>query len=116
MREFLHRQYLTRAGDRATAPPTFEDDGALGPYPDKLMFEGDPAIGARLYQQACDHCHGEGKVYESAGGDLVADLPRFFEVLTHGTEQSKQPYMPMFTSERLSRQQIADIQAYLEQQ
>lgn len=116
MRRFLQRHYLTRAGDTAIPPPSFDEDGNLGPYPDKLMFEGDPKIGAQLFGMACAQCHGAGKVYEVTGADLVADLPRFFDVLAHGTEQAKQPYMPMFTSQRLSRQQIADIQAYLEEQ
>jgi Cytochrome c. len=43
----------------------------------------------------------------------VRNLTRFHSVLAHGTQQDKEAYMPMFSRQRLSRQQIADIQAYL---
>ena len=49
----------------------------------------------------------------SAGADLIGNLSRFHTILAHGTHQDKQAYMPMLSRQRLSRQQIADIQAYL---
>lgn len=112
-RDFLRRLYLRRAGDTATAPPAVKEN-KIGPYFDKLQFQGDPAVGKDLYRHACNHCHGEGKPNESAGADLIHDLQRFHAVLAKGTTQEDEPYMPMFTAQRLSRQQIADIQAYLE--
>lgn len=112
-REFLQRLYLRRAGDTYTAIPSQIGKESVGPYPDKLEFQGDPAIGKRLYAQACDRCHGADKPNEIEGPDLVRDLKRFHTILSKGTEQADQPYMPMFTSQRLSRQQIIDIQTYL---
>lgn len=114
MRAFLQRHYLRRAGDDAVTGPEVSDDGTIGPYPDQLRFRGESALGQKLYAVACDQCHGAGKVNESQGADLIADPARFHEVLRHGTHRDQEPYMPMFTAQRLSRQQVADIQAYLE--
>jgi hypothetical protein len=113
-RRLMKRMYLRRAGDSATAPPSFDADRKQGPYSDKLLFEGDVKLGARWYALACEHCHGEGKPNELSGADLVRDRKRFHAVLSHGTSRDDEPYMPMFTAQRLSRQQIADIQVYLE--
>lgn len=113
MRDFLRGLYLRRAGDTYTAVPTEIEDSQTGPYADGLIFEGDPHRGRKLYSLACHHCHGENKINEIAGGDLVRELKRFHGILSKGTAHDDEPYMPMFTSQRLSRQQIADIQAYL---
>lgn len=113
MRDFLQRLYLRRAGDTYTAVPTEIGKESIGPYPDKVEYQGDPTVGKRLYALACDRCHGADKPNETEGPDLVRDLKRFHTILSKGTEQDDQPYMPMFTSQRLSRQQIVDIQAYL---
>jgi mono/diheme cytochrome c family protein len=112
-RKTLRQLYLTRAGDEFTAVPKDLKSDTQGPYPDKAQFQGDAAIGKKLYAVACDHCHGEGKPNESAGADLVRNLAKYHAVLAYGTQQDKEPYMPMFSRQRLSRQQIADVQAYL---
>lgn len=114
MRAFLQRQYLTRAGDDAVAGPEIDNDGTVGTYPDQLRYRGDPELGQKLYAAACDRCHGAGKVNESQGADLIADPARFHEILRQGTHRNREAYMPMFTAQRLSRQQVADIQSYLE--
>lgn len=111
-KRFLRRQFLRRAGDVCTVPPMF-DGQKQGPYPDKLVFEGDAKIGKALYESACALCHGEGKPNERSGVDLVVDIKRFHTVLSFGTSRDDQPYMPMFTAQRLSRQQAADIQTHL---
>jgi mono/diheme cytochrome c family protein len=84
-----------------------------GPYADKVQYKGDSRVGERLYKLACDQCHGEGKPNDSSGAALIRNVKRFHTILSGGTHRDKQPYMPMFTSQRLSRQQIADIEAYL---
>ena len=113
MRAFLRRQYLCQANDQGTAPPKSAEVDSVGPYPDKTTFFGDPDSGGRLYDSACKHCHGENKVNEVEGEALVRDLARFHRVIANGTERLIEPYMPRFTAQRLSRQQIADIQSYL---
>lgn len=112
-RKTLRQLYLTRAGDEYTGVPKDLKSDSQGPYADKAQFKGDAAIGKKLYAVACDHCHGEGKPNESSGGDLIRNLSKFHTILAHGTQQDKEAYMPMFSRQRLSRQQIADIQAYL---
>ncbi len=112
-REFIRRQFLLKAGETTIAPPTKSEKATSGPYPDKLVFEGDVMSGKKLYGLACANCHGKNKPSEIEGAALVRDLKRFHKVLSVGTEQDDQPYMPRFTSQRMSRQQIADIQAFL---
>ena len=41
-------------------------------------------------------------------------LPTFYEAVAEGTYRGDRPYMPEFTLERLSHQQIADILSYLQ--
>lgn len=113
MREFVSRQYLKHAKDMYTPVPAEIGEDHVVTYPDGLAYQGDAEIGKRLYAVACDHCHGPDKVCESSGADLVADLEYFHGILSKGTAHDDQPYMPMFPSSRLSRQQIVDIQAYL---
>lgn len=112
MRQFLRRQFLTRSEHVVTVPPTITSEG-VGPYPDRLEFLGDVEIGKQVYALACEHCHGPGKCNEVEGSGLVADLRRFHRILSLGTERDDRPYMPMFTAQRLSRQQIIDLQTYL---
>jgi hypothetical protein len=112
-RKTIQQLYLTRAGDEFTAMPKELKTDSQGPYPDKAQFKGEAGIGKKLYAVACDHCHGEGKPNESAGADLVRNLAKYHNILAHGTQQDAEAYMPMFARQRLSRQQIADIQAYL---
>ena len=112
-RAFVRRQILTAAGETFCAPPADSGDDGSAEYADRLLFVGDPSYGERLYAMACQGCHGKGKVSSSAGADLVGDLEYFHDMIAHGTEQDETAYMPKFTAERLDRQQIADIRAYL---
>jgi hypothetical protein len=48
-----------------------------------------------------------------AGGDLAGDVGQFFQILAKGTVQTDTWYMPEYTLQRLSRQQSADVLAYL---
>ncbi len=112
-RTALRGMYLKQAGDRYTAAPRNLTRERTGEYLDKAVFNGDPARGNQIYRLACDHCHGAGKPSESEGADLIGDLRKYHTLLAHGTHRTTQPYMPMFTAERLSRQQIADLHAYL---
>lgn len=112
LRAFLGRQVMSRAPDDYTHPP-IESTEEYVEYPDHCLFAGDADIGRGLYQAACVHCHGEGKVCETEGHDLVTDEEYFHEILSLGTERADTPYMPKFTAARLNRQQIVDILWYL---
>ena len=112
-RTLLRGMILLQAGDKYTAPPKNLTRERQGEYLDKAAFKGDAARGQQVYRLACDHCHGAGKPSESEGAELLMDLKKYHGFLAHGTHRTTQPYMPMFTAERLSRQQIADVQTYL---
>jgi mono/diheme cytochrome c family protein len=116
-RTLLRSRFLLAAGDTArTVPELRTAPGGtveLGPYPDGREFTGDPARGGQLFARTCAHCHGT-VIYPVSGGVLGSDVERFFEVLAKGTVETDAPYMPEFTTQRLSRQQSADILAYLQ--
>lgn len=112
----LRSRFLLAAGDTArTVPEVSRLPGggyAVGPYPDGQSFTGDPGRGGPLYARSCAHCHGTA-IYPVSGGPLAGDVNRFFQMLAKGTSESNAAYMPEFTYQRLSRQQSADILAYL---
>jgi mono/diheme cytochrome c family protein len=76
---------------------------------------GEPTRGELLFQASCGGCH---------GGDVAApkvsqiskrarEDQNFHRIPLRGTERRGALYMPLFTSERMSRRQVADIRAYL---
>ncbi|MDQ7858756.1 MAG: cytochrome c [Armatimonadota bacterium] len=115
-RALLAGRYLRRAGDTFRGVPAVRrrPDGTweVGAYADGRRFTGDPARGQVIYERSCLHCH-DTAVSPVAGGDLAGDVGQFFQILAKGTTQSDTWYMPEFTLERLSRQQSADVLAYL---
>lgn len=88
---------------------------------------GDPEAGAEIYARSCLHCHKKGgpghyRLAEKKGKyrELLMNMPRkdhesFYEVARHGTKPHDGAYMPQYTLERLSDQQIEDLRAYLEE-
>jgi mono/diheme cytochrome c family protein len=114
----LASKYLTAAGDTYRDKPgvTTNDQGAVavGAYPDGAMFVGDAERGRQVYTRACTQCHGT-TIVPLAGHALIQEVSDFYQILADGKVQPNQPYMPEFTLQRLSRQQSADIQAYLQQ-
>jgi mono/diheme cytochrome c family protein len=117
-RALLRSRFLLAAGDTARTVPELRTlpggTVELGMYPDGREFRGDPARGGQLFAHTCAHCHGTA-IYPVTGGVLGSDVERFFEILAKGTVETDAPYMPEFTTQRLSRQQAADILAYLRQ-
>jgi mono/diheme cytochrome c family protein len=109
-RDLLRQNYLRAAAATAVDLPA-KSDGPIDTYPDGSRFEGDCRAGNQLYQSACAVCHGT-NLNPVAGRELVQNDRRFHRFVWHGTERDGL-YMPLFTAERLSRQQAADIRAYL---
>lgn len=110
------------------SPATFAD--AL-PEPKREMGEkGDPQIGEAIYKKSCRQCH-------KAGGptrftldfstltfnQLTKHLDDYseksiYQMTRYGTSPKKgyRPYMPQYPLERLSRNQVEDLAAYIRKQ
>jgi len=116
-RAFLTRLFLRRSGNTFRGIPEISDNRwgevAVGAYPDGAIQRGDPGRGGALYRRTCVRCHGT-DVMPEAGRALVSDLRLFYSRLAKGTSRTDAAYMPEFTLQRLSRQQAADIQTYLQ--
>jgi len=89
--------------------------------------EGDPKIGMLVYKNSCLHCHKNGK-YSFFQMDDHAMTHKYmnrkadgysrqsiYQVTRWGvpTKSGKRSYMPQYTSERMSDQQLADLRAYI---
>lgn len=116
-RELLKSKYLRAAGDTYRDIPamTPNADGTVtvGAYPNGETFTGDTTRGKEVYAHACLQCHGTA-IMPLAGHALIADVADFYKILAEGGVKPDVPYMPEYTLQRLSRQQSADIQAYLQ--
>lgn len=93
-------------------------------------YKGDPNNGKLVYDLSCKHCH-ENERYSFYAIDdtkatfqhLKKHIPKYsryslYQVARWGTEPipGKGAYMPHYTEERMSRQQLQDLRAYIEQQ
>jgi mono/diheme cytochrome c family protein len=85
----------------------------VGPYSDGGSYAGDRDRGERIYVKSCAHCHGT-PIMPVEGAALIGSLNQYYQVLARGVPAQNRPYMPEYTLERLSRQQAADLQVYLE--
>jgi mono/diheme cytochrome c family protein len=119
MRDLLAAKYLRNAPFTYRGKPTVRTDGPGGApiatYEDGFMFTGDAAQGQRVWKRSCAHCHDrkERPFNAEKAKHLTEDLDKFHGMLADGTRSSRKAYMPNFALERLSRQQSADILAYL---
>jgi mono/diheme cytochrome c family protein len=83
--------------------------------------------GALVYEQSCLHCHGERR-YSFFNLDesiyslsfLAKHFPQYsrysvYQVSRYGTSPSpgKRAYMPHYTQQRMSNQQVEDLRAYV---
>ena len=90
-------------------------------------LQGDPQRGALVYELGCLHCHGEKRYsfYELGQSPtfyrhLERHFPRYtrystYQVVRYGTSPipGKKAYMPHYTQERMSNQQVEDLRAFL---
>jgi cytochrome c len=92
--------------------------------------KGNPKVGKDLYVNACMSCHGaqgSSKYLKIDTGDLSLGMFRrnfqsdgylsIYEIIRHGTHAvtGHRPYMPNYTAERMSNQQVEDLRAFIEQ-
>lgn len=119
--ELIRSRYLS------ASPATFADapkDRKAG-YPG---LKGDPENGKMVYEAACLHCH-EKKRYSMFNLDdsefsldhLAKNFPKYtrystYKVSRYGTKPmaGKRSYMPQYTLEKMSHQQLEDLRAYVE--
>jgi hypothetical protein len=107
----LLRYSYPRAAKATRCEPPQRSEGDTDCYADGTRVTGNAPRGRFLYQSACAGCHGT-DIHPLAGAELLKSDQRYHQFLWHGTERSGL-YMPFFPAERLSRQQAADIRAYL---
>ena len=92
------------------------------------QLEGDPANGKLIYDLSCMHCHAQKRYSFFALDDqkmtyrfLAHHFPKYskhsiYQVGRYGTSplMLKRAYMPNYTIEKMSRQQMEDLRAYIE--
>ena len=120
--EMLKSHYLEGSPATFLEPPA---DRTKGYEP-----TGDPDRGKHLYELSCLHCHEEGRYSFFKLDDsrysfqhLNKHLPRYsrysiYQVGRYGTSPTsgKGSYMPNYTEQKMSNQQMEDLRAYIELQ
>ena len=115
----INGKYLHGSPATFTPPPADRKAGT--------GHEGDPKMGMLVYKNSCLHCHKNGK-YSFFQMDDHAITHKYmnrkadgysrqsiYQVTRWGvpTKSGKRSYMPQYTSERMSDQQLADLRAYI---
>ena len=118
----IKRLYLQKSPAHFYDAPYDKSKGYKG-------YTGNPEKGKDLYELSCLHCHKEGGVshyildttklsYEH----LYKMIPKdshfsLYQIIAYGTYAipGHKPYMPHYPRERLNKQQVEDLRAYIEQ-
>lgn len=93
-------------------------------------IEGHPENGALVYDLSCMHCHGEKRysMYELDNSKMTFQhlkrhIPRYdrysiYQVSRYGAPSfpGKRAYMPQYSLERMTDQQLEDLRAYVDQE
>jgi len=110
------------------SPATFAD--AL-PAPERgLGQNGNPRLGEAIYELSCRHCHqADGPAHLTLNNSkltfnkLARHLKGYtknsiYQITRYGTSPIKgyRPYMPQYPLERLSREQVEHLVAFIQQQ
>lgn len=88
---------------------------------------GNALRGEQIYERSCIHCHGNSRVtYLDLGKDVLSgkylwnnkegyDDESIYQVIRWGTfpKQGRRQYMPLYTHERMTDDQIEDLMAYI---
>ena len=118
---FIKDFYLAGSPAHFIAPPENRKTGNEG-------LTGDPENGRLVYELSCLHCH-EQERYSFFNLDdskatfryLKKHFSRYtrysvYQVARYGTSPlpGKRAYMPQYPEEKMSRQQLEDLRAYIE--
>lgn len=120
--DILKSKYLQASPATFLTPP---DDRTKG-----YDFKGDPNNGSIIYHHSCLHCHDKGRYALFSLDDskysfkfLNRHKDRYtpfslYQVGRYGTYplNGKKSYMPHYTKEKMSDQQMEDLRAYIESQ
>ena len=95
-------------------------------YWETLRGKGDAANGKLVYELSCQACHKSYGVSDVVFGDDKQEFKQFnrwfkkndwwlFQVVRHGTHPAPghREYMPHYTKERMTDQQVEDLRAYI---
>ena len=119
--DWLKSFYLQKSPAHFFDAPASKWDGYKG-------FKGDINRGRDIYELSCLHCHHpDGVSYYILEDDLLSfkDLKRtmfknshfsIYQIIPYGTYAipGHRPYMPHYPLERMSKQQVEDLRAYIE--
>lgn len=123
LRKMIHSKYLSKSPATFTEPPKDREAG----YP---VAAKNAANGKEVFERSCLACHSpESKVSDSYFEDdkLTFNYLKqrmnsvmydsYYDLIRHGTYASKghRRYMPNYTAEKLSDQQVEDLRAYIEE-
>ncbi|MDF1699383.1 MAG: c-type cytochrome [Saprospiraceae bacterium] len=118
--EGIQSKYLQGAPATFIPPPDDRKNGS--------GLIGKPENGKLIYENSCLHCHYKGK-YSFLHLDnsklsfkhLKKTMPKYgrhsiYQVIRWGvpTKSGKSSYMPQYTEEKMSDQQLADLRSYIE--
>ena len=109
------------------SPATFVDPPADKAAGYAVARAGDAALGRQLYERSCQTCHHVGGESDLVLDDypstlrwlerhLADDGPlSLYEIIRRGTYPvpGHRPYMPHYTAEKMSDQQVEDLRAYV---
>ena len=117
---YIQSFYLKGSPAHFITPPQNRKEG--------YGMQGNPENGKLIYDLSCMHCH-EGKRYSFFELDNATITFRYlknnftkyshssiYQVARYGTspKPGKKAYMPQYTAEKMSNQQLEDLRAYIE--
>ncbi len=119
----LKSKYLLASPADFVEPPEDRWKGYADTQP------GDPDVGRMIYDKSCMTCHRYGgpslfvldhskKSYKLFAKNIWKDSPyALYDIIRHGTyaEPGHRQYMPLYTADRMSNQQLEDLRAFLVQ-
>lgn len=100
----------------------------LQPRKRGLGIVGNPANGEVIYKQGCMHCHKRKTITKTRLVDSISAYSVLYKNLSaetsfnvyhtvrKGTPNNVKPYMPLYTMEKMSDEQIEDLVAYIRHQ
>jgi mono/diheme cytochrome c family protein len=116
----LKSKYIEGSPAHFIEPPSDRDTG--------LGYKGDPENGKLIYDHSCKHCHLNRKYSFYKLDDTKLTFRHLkktttkdsrysiYNVVRHGTSPKmwKKAYMPQYTIEKMSNQQVEDLRAYID--